>query len=147
MRSSKRKLYLSGSSKSETALTVLQLHQPDLLCYCDPHHLTQAHTVQQHRASSPEAALIPIPASSAFLVNNCAIAAERVNNNVISRLGRRKIVQVISADGGPLALSFAGAVVRTLHLTAVADTVVVVVVMVVTAVAVVTVTVLLFYAF
>ena len=134
MRSSKRKP--SGSSKSETTLTVLQLHHTDLLCDGCPQHLAQAHTMQQHRATSP-ATLIPIPAS-VFLVINGAIAAESVNNYFI--------ITSVYADGFvyhlfTLVLSFAGAVADILNLNAVAGAVVVVV----TAVAVVT--LLLFNAF
>ena len=134
MRSSKRKP--SGSSKSETTLTVLQLHHTELLCDGCPQHLAQAHTMQQHRAPSP-ATLIPIPAS-VFLVINGAIAAESVNNYFI--------ITSVYADGFvyrlfTLVLSFAGAVADILNLNAVAGAVVVVV----TAVAVVT--LLLFNAF
>ena len=142
MRSSKRKP--SGSSKSETTLTVLQLHHTELLCDGCPQHLAQAHTMQQHRAPSPAALLFPSPATlipipaSVFLVINGAIAAESVNNYFI--------ITSVYADGFvyhlfTLVLSFAGAVADILNLNAVAGAVVVVV----TAVAVVT--LLLFNAF
>ena len=128
------KLYLSGSSKSETALTVLQLHHPELLCYGRPHHLAQAHTVQQHRAPSPAALLLPSPAF-VFLVIDGEI------DYIIPLNGIMRITNVHNVS--TLVLSLVVAVVDALNLTAVADADLVVV----SAVAVVTVTVLLFYAF
>ena len=137
MRSWKRKLYFSWSSKSKTALTVLQLHDPDLLCNGGPHHLAQAHPVQQHRAASPPA-LVPFPGPASVLLL-IYVAIDWINNSVIPCNGRR-IANVYNFS--TLALSLVGAVIYPfINLTAVADADIVVL----TAVAVIT--VLFFYAF